>query len=210
MEFVQLQINYGDWENPAIQSRACYEMARKYNKPVVIMEPVKGGMLANPPESVKTILNAAEPESSCASWAVRFAANLDGLITVLSGMSSVEQMEDNLSYMKDFQKLTPAQEATIEKAREALAKIPVIPCTTCNYCAKVCPQDIGISGSFTAMNYLTLYGDLDAAKHQEQWLVNMHGRKPAADCVKCGACEKACPQHIKIRDELEKVAKALG
>jgi predicted aldo/keto reductase-like oxidoreductase len=210
MEFVQLQINYGDWENPAIQSRACYETARKYDKPVIIMEPVKGGMLANPPESVKKILQAAEPESSCASWAVRFAANLDGLVTVLSGMSSVEQMEDNLSYMKDFKKLTPKQEETIEKAREALAKIPIIPCTTCNYCAKVCPQNIGVSGSFTAMNYLTLYGDKDAAKHQENWLVNMHGKKPAADCVKCGACEKACPQHIAIRDELEKVAKALA
>ncbi len=210
MEFVQLQINYGDWENPAVQSRACYEMARKYGKPVVIMEPVKGGMLANPPESVKKILKAAEPESSCASWAVRFAANLDGLITVLSGMSSVEQMEDNLSYMKAFEKLTPSQEETVEQARAALAKIPVIPCTTCNYCAKVCPQDIGISGSFTAMNYLTLYGDKDAAKHQENWLVNMHGRKSAADCVKCGACEKACPQHIRIREELEKVARALA
>ncbi len=210
MEFVQLQINYGDWENPAIQSRACYEVARKHNKPVVIMEPVKGGMLANPPESVKKILQAAEPKSSCASWAVRFAANLDGLITVLSGMSNVEQMEDNLSYMKEFRKLTAAQEETIKKAQEALAKIPIIPCTTCNYCAKVCPQDIGISGTFTAMNYLTLYGDKDAAKHQENWLVNMHGKKPAADCVKCGACEKACPQHIAIRDELEKVAKALA
>ena len=210
MEFVQLQINYGDWENPAVQSRACYETARKYDKPVIIMEPVKGGMLANPPESVQEILKAAEPEASCASWAVRFAANLDGLVTVLSGMSSVEQMEDNLSYMKDFKKLTPSQEKTIEKAREALAKIPIIPCTTCNYCAKVCPQDIGISGSFTAMNYLTLYGDKAAAKSQENWLVNLHGRKSAADCVKCGACEKACPQHIKIRDELEKVAKALA
>lgn len=210
MEFVQLQINYGDWENPAVQSRACYETARKYDKPVIIMEPVKGGMLANPPESVKKILKAAEPEASCASWAVRFAANLDGLVTVLSGMSSVEQMEDNLSYMKDFQKLTPSQQETIEKARAALAKIPIIPCTTCNYCAKVCPQDIGVSGSFTAMNYLTLYGDKAAAKHQENWLVNMHGRKPAAACVKCGACEKACPQHIAIRDELEKVAKALA
>jgi hypothetical protein len=95
-------------------------------------------------------------------------------------------------------------------AQEALAKIPIIPCTTCNYCAKVCPQNIGISGTFTAMNYLTLYGDKDAAKHQENWLVNMHGKKPATDCVKCGACEKACPQHIKIREELEKAAKALA
>ncbi|MBO5651101.1 MAG: aldo/keto reductase [Selenomonas sp.] len=209
MEFVQLQINYGDWENPAIQSRACYEVARKHGKPVIIMEPVKGGMLANPPESVKKILQAAEPESSCASWAVRFAADLEGLIVVLSGMSNVEQMEDNLSYMKDFTGLNDSQKNTINKAREALAKIPVIPCTTCNYCAKVCPKEIGISGTFTAMNYLTLYGDKAAAQHQENWLVGGHGRKKAAECIKCGKCEQVCPQHISIREELVKAGKAL-
>ena len=209
MEFVQLQINYGDWENPAIQSRACYEVARKHGKPVIIMEPVKGGMLANPPESVKQILQAAEPESSCASWAVRFAADLEGLIVVLSGMSNVEQMEDNLSYMKDFTGLTESQKETINKAREALAKIPVIPCTTCNYCAKVCPKEIGISGTFTAMNYLTLYGDKAAARHQENWLVGGHGRKKAAECIKCGKCEQVCPQHISIREELVKAGRAL-
>ncbi len=209
MEFVQLQINYGDWENPAIQSRACYEVARKHGKPVIIMEPVKGGMLANPPESVKQILQAAEPESSCASWAIRFAADLEGLIVVLSGMSNVEQMEDNLSYMKDFTSLTESQKNTINKAREALAKIPVIPCTTCNYCAKVCPKEIGISGTFTAMNYLTLYGDKAAAQHQENWLVGGHGRKKAAECIKCGKCEQVCPQHISIREELVKAGKAL-
>ncbi|MBQ5419662.1 MAG: aldo/keto reductase [Selenomonas sp.] len=209
MEFVQLQINYGDWENPAIQSRACYEVARKHGKPVIIMEPVKGGMLANPPESVKQILQAAEPESSCASWAVRFAADLEGLIVVLSGMSNVEQMEDNLSYMKDFTGLNDSQKNTINKAREALAKIPVIPCTTCNYCAKVCPKEIGISGTFTAMNYLTLYGDKAAAQHQENWLVGGHGRKKAAECIKCGKCEQVCPQHISIREELVKAGKAL-
>ena len=209
MEFVQLQINYGDWENPAIQSRACYEVARKHGKPVIIMEPVKGGMLANPPESVKQILQAAEPESSCASWAVRFAADLEGLIVVLSGMSNVEQMEDNLSYMKDFTGLNDSQKNTINKAREALAKIPVIPCTTCNYCAKVCPKEIGISGTFTAMNYLTLYGDKAAAQHQENWLVGGHGRQKAAECIKCGKCEQVCPQHISIREELVKAGKAL-
>ena len=209
MEFVQLQINYGDWENPAIQSRACYEVARKHGKPVIIMEPVKGGMLANPPESVKQILQAAEPESSCASWAIRFAADLEGLIVVLSGMSNVEQMEDNLSYMKDFTGLTESQKETINKAREALAKIPVIPCTTCNYCAKVCPKEIGISGTFTAMNYLTLYGDKAAARHQENWLVGGHGRKKAAECIKCGKCEQVCPQHISIREELVKAGRAL-
>ena len=191
MEFVQLQINYADWDYPAVQ-------------------PVKGGMLANPPESVQKILKDAEPEMSVASWAIRFAAHLDGIITVLSGMSSVEQMQDNLSYMKGFNGLSAAEEATLKKAQEELARIPLIPCTTCNYCAKVCPMHIGISGSFTAMNYYTLYNDLGAAKHQENWLVKGHGLKKAAECIKCGACEAACPQHIKIRDELVKVSETLG
>ena len=205
-EFVQLQINYGDWEDHAYQSRACYEVARKHGKPVIIMEPVKGGMLATPPETVTAVLKAAEPESSPASWAIRFAADLEGIITVLSGMSSIEQMEDNLSCMRNFTHLTGAQRRTIEKAREELAKVPLIPCTTCNYCAKVCPKDIGISGSFTAMNTLTLYNNMELSKGRENWLVTMHGKKRAGECIKCGRCEQACPQHIKIRDELVRVA----
>ena len=209
MEFVQLQINYADWENPAVQSRACYEVARKHGKPVIIMEPIKGGMLANPPESVAEVLKNAEPDSSVASWAVRFAASLDGVITVLSGMSSVEQMKDNLSYMKGFQGLNGEQQAVIAKAQEELKKIPLIPCTTCNYCAKVCPKNIGISGSFTAMNLLTLYKDKAFAKHQEEWLVGGHGKNHADQCVKCEKCEEACPQHIKIRENLEEVCEAL-
>ena len=208
MEFVQLQINYADWENPVIQSRACYEVARKHGKPVIIMEPVKGGMLATPPEAVEKLLKEAEPEASTASWAIRFAANLEGVITVLSGMSNVAQMEDNLSFMKDFNGLTDSEKETLDKAREAMSKIPLIPCTTCNYCAKVCPMEIGISGSFTAMNYLTLYGNKAAAAHQEDWLVVSHGRKRADECVKCGQCEEVCPQHISIREELEKVSEA--
>ncbi len=118
MEFVQLQINYADWENPAIQSRACYEVARKYCKEVVIMEPVKGGMLATPPQPVVDIFKQADPNTSVASWAIKFAANLEGVITVLSGMSNVEQMEDNLSYMKDFDGLSEDEMKVIKKHKK--------------------------------------------------------------------------------------------
>ena len=209
MEFVQLQINYADWDNPAIHSRRCYEVARKHGKPVIVMEPVKGGMLATPPAPVEQILKASDPQASNASWAIRFAADLDGVITVLSGMSSLEQMEDNLASMKRFSGLTTVQKQTIVQAQEALAEIPLIPCTNCNYCAKVCPKNIGISGSFTAMNYLTLYSSREMAVNQENWLVGRHGKNRANECIKCGKCEQACPQHIHIRDELEQVSKAL-
>ncbi|MBQ0066073.1 MAG: aldo/keto reductase [Firmicutes bacterium] len=209
MEFVQLQINYADWENSAIQSRACYEVARKHGKPVVIMEPIKGGLLADPPQIVKDVLDEAGENKSYASWAVRFAANLDGVLAVLSGMSNLAQMEDNLSYMKDFNGLNEAQMETIQKAQKALSSIPLIPCTTCNYCAKVCPMNIGISGSFASLNHYTLYNNLSASKGRENWLVGAHGKAHANECIKCGACESVCPQHIDIRDQLEKVAETL-
>ena len=165
-------------------------------------------MLASPPKSVEELFKKAEPEASCASWAVRFAADLPGVITVLSGMSTLEQMEDNLSYMKDFKGLSDKEREVLGEARRLLAEIPLIPCTTCNYCAKVCPGNIGISGSFAAHNYLTLYNNLEAAKSQEGWLVGRHDKKSASECLKCGKCEEVCPQHIKIREELERVAKA--
>ena len=205
-EFVQLQINYADWENPAVQSRGIYEVARKYDVPIVVMEPLKGGNLANPPETVAKVLQDADPEHSVASWGIRYAADLPGVLVVLSGMSTLEQMEDNLSYMKDFDGLTEDQRAAMDRAKEELAKIPLIPCTTCDYCAKVCPVGVGISGTFTAVNMYTLFNDLEAAKHQEGWRVGGQGKKQAIECIQCGACEDVCPQHIAIRDELAAAA----
>jgi predicted aldo/keto reductase-like oxidoreductase len=209
-EFVQLQINYADWDNPAVKSRECYEVARKHGKSVVIMEPVKGGLLANPPKPVAEVLRAADPNVSYASWAIRFAASLDGVITVLSGMSNEAQMADNIRNMEHFTPLSAEEKKVIGKAQVALKSIPIIPCTSCNYCAKVCPNSIGISGSFSGYNHYRLYGNLDSALDQLHWRVEEQGKKPAVECLHCGACEKVCPQHIEIRKELEKVAQTFN
>jgi hypothetical protein len=209
-EFVQLQINWADWESPLIQSRACYEVARKHGKPIVIMEPIKGGMLANPPDEVATVFKAANPAVSLASWAIRYAASLDGVITVLSGMSTLAQMEDNVAYMENFKPLSDVERKTVEEAQKVLAGIPIIPCTACLYCESQCPVGVGIAGSFSAMNMLTLYRDKAAALREEHWRVAMHGKQSSSRCIKCGKCETVCPQHIKIRGELVKVAAALG
>ena len=135
-----------------IRSRECYEVAREFNKPVVIMEPVKGGMLASPPEAVAEIFRKADASASLASWAIRFAASLDGVITVLSGMSNVAQMEDNLSYMKDFRPLNEEEQEIIRKAQRILGHSAAIPCTACHYCTEGCPQQIPIPEIFSAMN----------------------------------------------------------
>lgn len=209
MEFVQLQINYADWEDPSIESRKCYEVARKHGKPVIIMEPVKGGTLANPPKEVSEVFAAADPETSPSSWAIRFAASLEGVITVLSGMSNVEQMEDNLSYMKDFKPLTAEEQAVVEKARDVFNSFPKVPCTACAYCMKGCPKNIAIYGTFQAVNIYNMYNDLAGAKGKYEWNTSGHGWGKASECIKCGKCEQVCPQHIHIRDELEKAAEVL-
>jgi predicted aldo/keto reductase-like oxidoreductase len=207
MEFVQLQINYADWENMIIQSRKCYETARRHNKPVIIMEPVKGGTLAKLPPNVQHMLNEANPKASAASWAIRFAASLEGVITVLSGMSALGQMEDNLSFMKHFQPLNDGERSVIERVKKALGDIPQIPCTDCKYCEKGCPQNIAIPGTFSVINDYLVYRDLEKAKGLYGW--ETHSRAKVSECIKCGQCEAVCPQSIRIIEELEKAKKVL-
>lgn len=207
MEFVQLQINYADWEDNSVQSRKCYEVARKHNKPVIIMEPVKGGLLANPPEPVAKLLQDFNPNADLPSWALRFAASLDGLITVLSGMSTLQQMEDNLKTMSGFAPLSPQELEVIGKAREALAAIPSIPCTSCQYCRKGCPQNIPIPNVFGAVNLDRIYGNNERARGSYSFAVR--GKGKASDCIQCGQCESVCPQHISIIEELQKAAATL-
>jgi len=207
MEFVQLQINYADWESESVQARKCYEVARKHGKPVIIMEPVKGGNLANLPESVDSVFKAADADASNSAWAIRFAASLDGIVTVLSGMSNIAQMEDNLKTMVNFKPLDEADRKVIADAQAALDAIPHIDCTGCQYCVKDCPMQINIPGVFSAMNTSLIYGNLAGAKGSYGW-ATMKGGK-ASECIACGQCESVCPQQIKIIDELKKAAEVL-
>ena len=205
MEFVQLQINYGDWENGNVQSQKCYETARKYGKPVVIMEPVKGGMLADllAPE-VKAVFDGSGTSASYASWAVRFAASLEGVITVLSGMSSLEQMKDNVGYMKDFRPLDEKERSILEKARAALASIPSVPCTACEYCVAGCPSKIVIPKILEMLNREMVYKDNRAAKFGYFWETKFGGK--GSDCTACGKCEEVCPQQINIIELMKEAA----
>lgn len=203
-EFVQLQINYADWENEKVQSRLCYEVARKHGKPVVVMEPVKGGTLASMMPEAEAVFKAVHPELSVASWAVRYAASLDGVVTVLSGMSTPEQMEDNLSYMKNFRPLDEEERRTVQIVWNLLQAAQAVPCTGCNYCREVCPQQIAIPGIFEACNYYAMYRDEETARDMYANRTNKPDRLPASACIQCGQCEALCPQHILIREALEK------
>lgn len=205
VDFVQLQINYADWDSESIESRKCYEIARSRGLPVVVMEPIKGGSLVKLPESVAAILNEADPGASLASWALRFAASLPGIVTVLSGMSTLDQAKQNVEIMKHFAPLDEGERAAVDRAREALAKLPVIPCTDCRYCLKGCPEGVRIPVALASLNILIAFADEYRAQENYDW--NAEGGE-ASKCIECGACEDVCPQHIAIIDELKKAAEA--
>ncbi|MBD5146323.1 MAG: Fe-S oxidoreductase [Ruminococcus sp.] len=204
VDFIQLQINYADWENRKVASRDNYEIARKHGKSIVVMEPVKGGALANPPAAVKKLFDDYDPNMSYASWAIRFAASLDGIITVLSGMSNLAQMEDNLSYMKDFKPLNEEEQKIIRQAQRIMGNSSAIPCTACHYCTKGCPKEIPIPEIFSAANKHIGNGQMDEA--MSDYKKAAEGAGKASDCIVCKQCEQACPQHIKITEHLKKCA----
>lgn len=204
VEVVQIQFNYVDYDDPAVQSRACYEVCRKHNKPVIVMESVKGGNLVNLPEDAKAVLDELYGGSP-ASYAIRFAAGFPGMMMVLSGMSSMEQMNDNLSYMKDFQPLNEAELAAVKKVQEIFKSKKLIPCTACRYCIDGCPKHISIPDLFAIMNTKQIYHDWNADYYYN--VVHTAPGRKASDCLKCGKCEKVCPQHLQIRNLLEDVAK---
>ena len=204
VDFIQLQINYADWDNPNVASRANYEVARKHGVSITVMEPVKGGGLANPIPEVQKILKDADPDASFASWAIRYVASMDGIITVLSGMSNLAQMEDNLSYMKDFKPLTQEEQGVIRRAQVALNAAGEIPCTACHYCTDGCPMQIAIPEIFAAINEYKRYHN-DFQMHRNYGLATRDGGK-ASDCIGCGQCEGACPQHLPIIELLKECA----
>ena len=208
VDFIQLQINYADWNNPNVQSRECWEVARKHGVPVTIMEPIKGGTLADPPQKVKDLFSAYAPDASFASWAVRYAASLEGIITVLSGMSTIEQVEDNMSYMKAFKPLDEEEQKIIDQAREIIEKEMTIPCTACHYCTEGCPMSIPIPEIFKVANENALRRSGPRAKRMYADVVE--GKGKASDCVACGQCEGACPQQLPIISLLDECKEMEG
>lgn len=208
MEFVQIQLNYLDWESPWVHSRGCYEVCRKHGKPIIVMEPVKGGTLADIPEEAAQLFKAHDAGLSIPSWAIRFAASLPGVMMVLSGMSDSEQMADNLSYMADFKPLTDDEQALCFKAAGIINAQTAIPCTGCHYCTEGCPMHIAIP------EYFSLYNE-DARENlaKKGWTVNFTNYAKmtenfgkASDCIECGQCEGVCPQHLPITKYLKDVA----
>jgi predicted aldo/keto reductase-like oxidoreductase len=205
VDFVQLQINYIDWDNEGIQSRKCHEVAVKHGVPVIVMEPVKGGSLAIIPEDAEKIFKGYNSAASAASWAVRFAASLENVFVVLSGMSTPGQVADNVGYMRDFKPLNSDERALVERAAALINKNIAIPCTACAYCMEDCPQSIAIPQYFSLYNNQKQFG---LTPSQTVYYNNLaaggHGK--ASDCIACKQCEEHCPQHIEVAERLKEIA----
>ena len=204
VEVVQIQLNYVDYDDPAVQSRKCLEVCNKHKKPVIVMEPVKGGNLVNLPEGAKKYFEELG-SASTASYAIRFAAGQKGVFMVLSGMSDMAQMNDNISYMKDFKPLEEKEMQAVQNVCAVFNGMNLIPCTACRYCTDGCPKNISIPDLFACMNTKKHYHDWNADYYYNE--VHTKNRGKASDCIKCGKCENACPQHLPIRDLLQEVAK---
>lgn len=209
VDFIQLQINYADWENPGVASRECYEIASRHKVPITVMEPIKGGALADPIPAVKKVFDEegrkikeiGSENPSYASWAIRYTASLDGIITVLSGMSNIEQMDDILSYMRNFCPLSDAEKEVVRKAQIALNTDKSIACTSCHYCTDGCPKQIPIPKIFAVKNHTVRFKSWDGGK--QSYGIATTNRGKASDCIHCAKCEKTCPQHLPIIRLLE-------
>lgn len=208
MEFVQLQMNYLDWESAEVQSRKCYEVASKHGKPVIVMEPVKGGTLADVPVEVRESFAAYHPDLSVPSWAIRFVASLDNVAMVLSGMSNMEQLMDNISYMKEFVPMNAEEIELVHKAAEMIKDSIAIPCTGCSYCTEGCPMQIAIPDLFRVYNK-SKRGEISDVEADEEYRQLTEPGGKARECLACGQCQVACPQHLEIINYLKDVAKCM-
>lgn len=208
MEFVQLQMNYLDWESAEVQSRKCYEVASKHGKPVIVMEPVKGGTLADVPVEVRESFAAYHPDLSVPSWAIRFVASLDNVAMVLSGMSNMEQLMDNISYMKEFVPMNAEEIELVHKAAEMIKDSIAIPCTGCSYCTEGCPMQIAIPDLFRVYNK-SKRGEISDVEADEEYRQLTESGGKARECLACGQCQVACPQHLEIINYLKDVAKCM-
>jgi len=202
-ELVLLQLNYLDWESPKMQSRKLYEAARKHNVPISVMEPCKGGWLASEISEAGKFLSSANPDVSVASWAFRFLAGLPGIFTILSGMGTLEEVEDNIKTFNDFKPLSEDEQVLVKKAVEIINATPSIPCTDCRYCVPQCPKKILIPDSLQIFNDYLIHKNMDSLQHL-YYMMGLTAPKPE-ECVKCGACEKVCPQQIEISDYMAKI-----